>query len=477
MRTFLPLLVSLALSGNYITKPPATGYGATLAPMTADVSYYADSVNGSDSNPCTSGLPCKTITHVQTLIPLVMDYDATIYLASGTYNEVLVFANLDRGLGAAKSITLQGQTWAAFTPATGPQTGTFTTSASKVATMSGAGWTSNDLRWNHIKITSGTLTGQYYPIASNTTDGMFLAASATDISAMATATFEIVHPAATVKAIRALGSAALKMISVSIDGSSSATAVLVGPAALHSIANCRIISGTSNAIIGSVPNGVRLEVANSAISTTSYFGVASSISWLYLSRCSWGGGSGAVSAGLNVLVYYCSTDGMGSPVRGGSENPIVSIYDSAFRNVTESGVSAGSGGMATILAQLWEVTGVRGIRVYHSTRMLAQLIDVTILSTGNAIEMTTNGNSIILANSTSLTSSAGYGIDLATTAAGSNSWDQGAFNNLRVGASASISGASADINLGDATTSLAALRALPGKVLVGATTLNRAISF
>ena len=252
-----------------IDPPPATGYGATLAPMTADVSYYADPVNGSDANPCTSGLPCRTIARVQTLIPLVMDFNATIYLAAGVYDEVLTFANMDRGLGAAKSITLQGQTWSAFNPATGPQMGTFTSGSGRVATMLPASWTVNDLRWNHVKITSGTKTGQYYPIASNTVDGLFLAAAASDITAIATSTFEIVYPAAVIKSTRAMGTAALRLTSVTVDGTASAAAITLGQGAVHTITTCRVKAGTSYAIVGSVTHGVRLESYNSSISATS----------------------------------------------------------------------------------------------------------------------------------------------------------------------------------------------------------------
>ena len=181
-------------------------------------------------------------------------------------------------------------------------------------------------------------------------------------------------------------------------------------------------------------------------------------------------------AGQSNTLYYCATDGI-TPLRGSGENTIVSIYDVSSRNVPEAGYTGASGGVTTMSATLWDITGAGGVRFYQNTKAAVQLIDCTIQTTGACIDMTTMGNNIILGNVTTLTSSAGYGVNLALTNAGSNSWDSGAFNNLRVGASATISGFAADINLGDSATSLTALRTLPGKVLVGATTLNRAVSF
>jgi hypothetical protein len=488
MRTFLPLLVSLALSGNYITKPPATGYGATLAPMTADVIYYADSVNGLDTNPCTSGLPCKTIKHVQTLIPLVMDFNATIYLAAGTYDEVLTFANMDRGLGAAKSITLQGQSWAAFTPATGPQTGTFTSGSGRVATMASATWTVNDLRGSHVKITSGTKSGNYYPIASNTVDGVSIPVSSSDMTAISTATFEIVRPAAIIShaaisgytpaLIEISGNVMLNFSSIAFDGTNFVYCVRCNPSSIDIwMSRCRFYSF-----------GLYAVSSTSTLSTTldsSVVVVSGSLSGIYayqpvINNSTIAGTSSgkAITVALRVSTSQAILDGSATGVYFIGNVSLGTSYCTGL-DITSATTGVKLAGLTTLVlyfsAGTWSVDGV-GIDLDTGAYGSAQIwISGTVVTSGSdAVRISIPYSSIALAGAASLTSSAGYGANLAyadTTAA------SGAFNNLHVGASASISGFTADINLGDSTTSLAALRALPGKVLVGATTMNRAISF
>jgi hypothetical protein len=81
-----------------------------------------------------------------------------------------------------------------------------------------------------------------------------------------------------------------------------------------------------------------------------------------------------------------------------------------------------------------------------------------------------------MGTTSNITSSAGYAINLGFSSP-ATALDDGCFNQFRISSTGTLSGASGDINLGDSTTSLAALRALAGKVAIGPTTLNRAISY
>jgi hypothetical protein len=143
--------------------------GDSLA-TTKDVTLWVDGTNGNDAGTGSQTDPLKTIGAAKAKLPLVIKHQIAINVKAGTYTELLDFANLYVGVNAVVRVT--GQDWTAFTPATGLATGTIDASLGSpttlfTASVTGAGWTVNDLKGHFIEITSGAQLGKRFPIAAN----------------------------------------------------------------------------------------------------------------------------------------------------------------------------------------------------------------------------------------------------------------------------------------------------------------------
>lgn len=462
-------------------------YGATPTALAAPLTMYLDPVAGSDTGACDVAAPCQTIAYAQQKIPKHLAYGVTMNLAAGTYNEVLVFDYIDGGAGAAASITLQGSAWTAFAPATGPASGQFTSAAGRVATLTGAGWTVNNLRGTHVKITSGTKSGNYYPIAANTADGVTLPLVAADMTAIATATFELVRPAAiishaAVAGVAALitnsGTAALVLNTVDIVGTHFAESVLLGTVSSLTAQNCRF----SGAPTGYTFYGPSLTAG--ATLTTTYV-AAGFTAGILAGRESLTNSviTATTSSSITVISRLVTAEAL---VTGGtSAISILDTYSGAlglslvgFDVLSGSGTGVLVSGFANVSLYALRGTWATATGVYiDGAKARITLYDTVITATADGIRLATAQNEIALANTASITATA-YAVNLAYSNASAKSYSAGAINNVTVGASAALSGGTADINLGGGTTtSLVALRADADKTILDATTLNRAMGY
>lgn len=184
------------------------------------MTLFVDST-GSDSGACTASgtSACATIQGAINKIPKLVTYPVTITVAAGNYTGALLDGF---NITEAGYITLSG-TMANSTITSGLVTGTlasatagssFTTSHG-TATVTGAGWTVNDLRGHFLTITGGTGSGQSRPIESNTATVATIAggwATTPD----ATSTFAIQDPATVINA------------TVAVTASDTATTTAVG---------------------------------------------------------------------------------------------------------------------------------------------------------------------------------------------------------------------------------------------------------
>lgn len=90
------------------------------------------------------------------------DADVVINVGPGT------FAGFQL-VGSLLNVYLAGTRQLA-TPATGPSSGTATAGDSRTLTLTGAGWTADDLRGCYVNVTAGPSAGNIYLIAKNTSD-------------------------------------------------------------------------------------------------------------------------------------------------------------------------------------------------------------------------------------------------------------------------------------------------------------------
>lgn len=179
MRTLCLLpLVTLALTGiTALAQPASPGVGLRRGDLytTAPVVLYVDPT-GNDSKKCTSPgtEACATLGGARMKLPPHLRHDVTINVAVGTYGNGSFGGFQFTGLGdLSPTLTIKG-TMSLITPATGTNTGTVTGSSNwvsgtgAVVTDSAQAWTTNDLRGRFIRFTSGTLSGNSYPIIGNT---------------------------------------------------------------------------------------------------------------------------------------------------------------------------------------------------------------------------------------------------------------------------------------------------------------------
>ena len=158
-----------------------------------DETYWVDQVLGSDDNVGTQLKPFKTINAALGKLPHVISANFTVNVKAGTYDERIAIST--HFAVTTTLLTITGQDWNLVTPATGVNTGTFTSATTRFLTMTGAGWTVNNLTSKFVKMTSGTLAGKYYPIASNTATALEVATTAS-ASSYNGQSFQIVMPAA-----------------------------------------------------------------------------------------------------------------------------------------------------------------------------------------------------------------------------------------------------------------------------------------
>jgi len=162
----------------------------------ATMSLFVDPT-GNDANACTATgtAACATFAGAMAKVPPRVRHAVTVNIAAGTYAEL--FNVGDRYIAANITLTVAG-TMGSFTPATGTNAGTTTGATAATVTSpatitdSTQTWTTNNLRGRYISFTGGTLSGQKFPIYSNTATSIVLANSA---SAGVGATYTIQTPA------------------------------------------------------------------------------------------------------------------------------------------------------------------------------------------------------------------------------------------------------------------------------------------
>ena len=170
--------------------------------LTTATTLWIDVVNGSDSNTGTQTSPLKTITAAVASLPPTLSANVTLNLKPGTYREE---PTLDFKFTKNARFTLQGTDWMTTTPATGPSTGTIASSTGSplVLSVTGATWTVNDLKKSFVFLTSGSKSGEAFPICSNTSNTIEIAGCENQSAWFNSSTFKIGKPAATLIGVQA----------------------------------------------------------------------------------------------------------------------------------------------------------------------------------------------------------------------------------------------------------------------------------
>lgn len=157
------------------------------------------STTGSDQNDGSQARPVASISEALNRLPQYGNKNITVNIAAGTYVEDIV---LNTSMNGRKGLLLiqadPSATWLAATVATGVSSGTFasvaaaTSTAGAKGTVTGAGWTVDNLKGVFVKVTSGAWSGKYIPIFRNSaTELEFGYAAVTNLNG---ATFELVTP-------------------------------------------------------------------------------------------------------------------------------------------------------------------------------------------------------------------------------------------------------------------------------------------
>ena len=144
---------------------------------TTDLDIYVDPGGDDDNDGLSTGNPVLTWNRALEIVPFFVKHAVTVHVAAGTYVEQVKGV---RVIEKGGSIAFRGSQ-ATFTPATGIAGGTVASQSLRTVTVTGAGWTVNDLRDKFLKVTS---TGVHYPVVSNTATTVELA-SHTDLTGQA----------------------------------------------------------------------------------------------------------------------------------------------------------------------------------------------------------------------------------------------------------------------------------------------------
>jgi len=165
----------------------------TLADLTLDVNQATGSDTTGDG---TASKPFASVMRAVNSVPLVRRHIITLRVFAGTYAETIRDGGIyiDNGLFTGKLI-IQGQDWT--TPTLGSGSITSGTLGSAPATgvtrtVAGAAWTVNELKKYMIRVTSGALSGQYFPIAANAAASIDIPSTSASLNG---ATFDIVTQA------------------------------------------------------------------------------------------------------------------------------------------------------------------------------------------------------------------------------------------------------------------------------------------
>jgi len=166
-------LVALLILGQAIVPNTATVPGGASTQSTAAISLYV-STTGNDSNPCTSaGAACLTVDGALSKLPNTLRHSSTITVAAGAYAAPMNITRKDLTIVGGVTLSVTG-TMATPTLTTGTTSGTLTansagsSSGPGTCTDSGQSWTVNELKNKFIRFASGSLSGQAFPISSNT---------------------------------------------------------------------------------------------------------------------------------------------------------------------------------------------------------------------------------------------------------------------------------------------------------------------
>lgn len=306
--------------GNILKRPEYQTYGT--------ISLFVDGTLGSNSNPCTASgaSACLTLAGAFSKLPRFIRNNVTITVAAGTYAEALNLANglvIDNGV----SVTVTGAL-GLFTPATGSNSGS--TTASAAASSSGTAsitdstqtWTVNDLKGRFVNFTSGALSGQQFPITSNTATTLSMAGST---AAGTGVTYTIVTPSVifaqpsggTIANVDGRG--ALIFTSVEVTATGTSGLIFRGPSGLLTFNTSRLVMAASIAALN-VQLGT-LTLARSVVQTT--------------------------AAGAGLLL----TGGSGTPLPGGI------VSNSYFRATSGIALHATANSwMASMTSVVFEVT-------------------------------------------------------------------------------------------------------------------------
>ena len=462
------------------------------------INIYVDALNGNDNNTGHSTSPLKTITAALKKLPTYITQNVTINVKAGVYNESITLPFLVK---YGSKLLIKGIDETKVIPASGPSSGTFTgvgVGGVRWVALTGAGWTPGDLIGKFLKIGNN-----YIPIADNTADEILVPIKTTSI---ATSSFEIVEPAATILAKSGEGGTIFvnnrdqsyrydtEFNFLIIDGNGEKFNVLhtYGDAAYT---NCRIQGGAIfQVFMYNASSGVKLESTHIDCNNT-YFGITVDKGDSYLDLR---GISCVGSANYSIVAVnnsYVQQDVFGSyhgypttSIFSGGAISCISLFRRAYWNATNNGMLCmNSGGIGLDISDSNYdaiATGVNHEFVGHSSHGIV-LGKHTSTTSGNAdinhAKVTNNGgHGILISGSHSylrclvsnVDNNGGYGIACIPD---DNSANSISHCNIVVSSSTTLNGnTSGEFTLDGVTPdTLTNLRAQNPKVLVNNLNFNR----
>lgn len=514
-------LPTTRVSGQLPTTQLSGILTASQIASQADATYYVDAVLGNDANAGTALAPFKTIGAATALIPHVLNHNFTINIKAGTYVEEIKITTHIQAPGVLLSFI--GLDWSLITPATGVQSGTFTSVSTRFITMAAAGWTVNDLKGKFVKVTSGAQSGKYFPIASNTIDTLEITASNTTVTAFNGQTFELCMQAASIEpspgtpiTIRvpesraASNGGAVILQNLKFVASNTGSYGALNCAGLFAVVStsCLFRSKTTNS------NIIQLQVTGAGVGSFS-FCVADVVApatgtngiqmrgpgTLTLAGCFiWPGSltgiraidvskGASLTANSNTIiegwksstgVQGCGVMAMNAIVTGGIAGVSgviirdcrygILLYD-GFNTIglVDSEISA----CVQAAIDMAQVTNATGSSAKGSNRIIVVGASKLINNLADAIRISTAHNHISLIGTTDISGNAGWGVNMV----GAGMLDS-AFNQVHVSSTFTAgTNTLGDFSIdGSAALTLAALRALPGKLAVDANFFHRLFS-
>lgn len=234
-RTTLAALVAAFLcatpafsgDGPTIYRSNTVSVNGNAATTSGAMSLFVNCSTGSDSNNClSSASPCGTIDGARAKIPLIIQDNVSISVSAntctaGAYVNGFTFmvnnARQPTSQTTGPSLLITG-TYIADTPATGLQTGAVASSVQASGglffgsgspstwgtfTVTGAGWTVNDLAGRLVQLTGGTCTPTEYVRVDSNTATVATIVGAFQVAPDATCTFNVVKPGTTISGVLA----------------------------------------------------------------------------------------------------------------------------------------------------------------------------------------------------------------------------------------------------------------------------------